>query len=123
MSECTHVGNIGECLVKNCLPCLKKYFEIGYTIEDSYISFALVACNDEIFSFLVEKNANINVCSNYYKHTPIFITIQQGRIERTLKLLQNGASLDIKDYQEKTPLDYCADVNMQNAIHDFLIKN
>lgn len=61
-----------------------------------------------IVKMLLEYNDKLKVnVRDAYGNTPLHLACEEDRQEEAKLLVQNGASLDIKNKEEKTPLDLC----------------
>lgn len=61
-----------------------------------------------IVKLLLEYNDKLSVnLRDSYGNTPLHLACEEDRQEEAKLLVQNGASLDTKNKEEKTPLDLC----------------
>ena len=60
-----------------------------------------------IVSLLIEKGADINITDSKYGRTPLHQVCFDGTLEAVRHLRDNGANINAKDSDGKTPLFYC----------------
>jgi len=92
---------IVELLLKaGCNPTCKA-------VDGSQPIHRAAACgNEKIAALLIEKSKGCVNAQNSQKETPLHISIQEGHRQFTLFLVSEGASLEYKDVNNKTPYDY-----------------
>ena len=112
--------NFVEILVKaNCkinITCTlsgSKLSPLSYSIEKGYIDIA---------SFLITKNANVNLVSSDIGETPIFLAIRQNKIKVVELLITNKADINKKRTDGYTPLMLAYQKHYEDIIQ-LLIKN
>ena len=88
----------------NSLIYFKEKYNLNIEEKDINNSTPLhLACekgNEEIIIFLLSLGCNIN-CQDKFGRTPLFICILFNQIKIIKKLIQRGADVNIKDYNEK----------------------
>jgi tankyrase len=65
--------------------------------------------HSEVVQILLEKGANPNACDNW-NYSPLHESVSKGKIDVCLALLQHGANAELRNSENKTPLDL-ADAN------------
>lgn len=60
--------------------------------------------HSEVVSILLDAGANPNACDNW-NYTPLHESVSKGKIDVCLALLQHGANTELRNSENKTPLD------------------
>jgi len=67
----------------------------------------VASCGSEkIATMLIAKSRGCINAQNSQKETPLHISVQEGHRQFTIYLISEGASPEIKDINNKTPVDY-----------------
>lgn len=92
---------------------------------DSLHIVAKTGGDGKMIKLLIDYGADPNRIDNFNKWTPIFYAIQKGNADTVKILLNNGASLDISDQDNKNPLFYTlweSHIGVLNAILPYINK-
>ena len=59
----------------------------------------------DVIKHLLHEGANMNIQTRYYKDTPLHYAAQNNKTEAARILIENGADVNLINYDNKTPLD------------------
>ena len=65
--------------------------------------------------FFLSNSFDVNACDGVIKMTPMHIAVECNHLEAVKLLLANGADVTLKDFRNKTPMQYASE-EMKSAL-------
>ncbi|CAH1156122.1 unnamed protein product [Phaedon cochleariae] len=120
------VSGVLKAVVNGDLGRLKELVEAGKSINlndntgNTAMHVSVMKNNIEILKYLLSNEDIIINRRNFLGQTPLFLAVKYGHIELTKCLIDNGANVNISNYEDITPLH--ASVHYPDIAH-LLIKS
>lgn len=112
------------------LPCVTLLVDSGADLNSQVwggftplLWATIFSGNIEVISYLIQKGANVNCCSNKRKQTPLHAAVIKGDHRIAQALIDMGANLDDQDYLYKTPLLHAIQRNLHDCVKTLILNN
>ncbi len=77
---------------------------------DISLAFAIRDGNIEKVTKAVDNGANLNARYGVYGYTPIFLAVEKGALEIIKFIIEKGAIVNIKDFNNRSVLEYAESI-------------